>query len=190
MPRWLNFLRTTLCSSSPCLQMLDDVQRKTLFSITNVHFGDNSWIQATLPVHWGGLGVRSIVDLAPSAFRASSCLVRPLVALLSPAALIGFLELIPVFPTRLGVLGWCISSERHHGHLEGPCSVRGTTRCVRGDYSYFEWCIGVWRCTTACIRSNIVWIFYFTPSSHLVWVSGWVTRRSDYPLVCESVVLP
>jgi len=76
---------------SPCLQMLDDVQRKTLSSITNVRFGHNSWILATILVCWGGLGVRSVVDLAPSAFLAPSCLVRPLVAsLVSPAALIGF----------------------------------------------------------------------------------------------------
>jgi len=88
---WSNFC-VPCCTSvtSPYQQLLDDVQRNTLSAITNIHFSDNSWIQATLPVCWGGPGVRSIVDLAPSAFIASSCLVRPLVASLSPAALIGF----------------------------------------------------------------------------------------------------
>jgi len=44
-----------------------------------VIFLDVSWSQATLLVRWGGLGVKSIVDLAPSAFLASFCLVRPLI---------------------------------------------------------------------------------------------------------------
>jgi len=87
MPRWLHFLRTSPCSRLPILQMLDDVQR-TLSAITHVVFLDTSWTQATLPVRWGGLGVKSMVDLAPRAFLASSCLVRPLVlSLLAPSAL-------------------------------------------------------------------------------------------------------
>lgn len=48
---------------------------KSLFSqTTNICFRDNdpAWLQATLPVHAGGLGIRSVVHLAPSAFLAST----------------------------------------------------------------------------------------------------------------------
>jgi len=45
-------------------------RKKTLSAITNVIFLDASCTQATLSVHWEGLRVRSIVDLAPSAFLA------------------------------------------------------------------------------------------------------------------------
>ncbi len=53
-------------------------------TITNIHFGedDPAWVQATLPVKMGGLGIRNAVQLAPSAFlAASSDLVHRIVPL-------------------------------------------------------------------------------------------------------------
>jgi len=59
--------------------------------LTNVDLANSSWVQATLPVRWGGLAVRSAVDLGPSAYLASSCLVRNLVvSILGPPALKSF----------------------------------------------------------------------------------------------------
>jgi len=47
--------------------------------------------QASLPVRWGGVGVRSVADLAPSAYLASFYLVRPIVtSILQPIALASF----------------------------------------------------------------------------------------------------
>jgi len=59
--------------------------------IIDVDLSDTSWSQANLPVRWGGVGVRSLHDLAPSAFLASAFLTRPLIdSLLQPIALASF----------------------------------------------------------------------------------------------------
>lgn len=84
MPKWLHLLRSAPCWNSPALGAIDDVQCSTLSDILNVPFTDATWTQASLPVRWGGLGVRDIQDLAPSAFLASAHLARPLVSLLLP----------------------------------------------------------------------------------------------------------
>ena len=54
--------------------------------ILNIHFldGDSSWIQATLPVRTGGLGIRRAVQLAPSAFLASAAACSDLVYQIVP----------------------------------------------------------------------------------------------------------
>ena len=47
--------------------------RSLLSSILNINLDhDGSWLQATLPVRAGGLGVRRAVQLAPSAFLSSA----------------------------------------------------------------------------------------------------------------------
>ena len=71
IPKLLYLLRTSSCFLSPTLQSYDDELRKILCSITNICLGEAAWTQATLPVHFGGLGIRSAVQLAPSAFLAS-----------------------------------------------------------------------------------------------------------------------
>jgi hypothetical protein len=53
------------------LQEIDSVLRQNLCDITNVNISDDQWKQASLPVNSGGLGVRSISAIAPSAFLAS-----------------------------------------------------------------------------------------------------------------------
>ena len=40
--------------------------------VLNVELSHNQWIQATLSVNKGGIGIRSVVSLAPSAFLASA----------------------------------------------------------------------------------------------------------------------
>ena len=45
----------------------------TLSEVVNIHFHDiSAWIQATLPVSAGGIGIRRAVQLAPSIFLASA----------------------------------------------------------------------------------------------------------------------
>ena len=59
--------------------------------ITNIHFTDDdpAWAQATLPVQMGGLGIRSAVQLAPSAFLASAAASSDLVHHIIPPRLRG-----------------------------------------------------------------------------------------------------
>ena len=74
IPKLLYNLRTSPCFLSPALEVYDKTLRTIVSGITNIHFeeSDPAWLQATLPVKLGGLGVRSAVQLAPSAFLASA----------------------------------------------------------------------------------------------------------------------
>ena len=56
------------------LQVYDILLKLITSNITNISFGeaDPAWIPATLPVRCGGLGIRSVVQLAPSSFLASA----------------------------------------------------------------------------------------------------------------------
>ena len=75
IPKLLHILRTSPCFLSPFLQSYDETLRSIVSDVTNIHFADGSdpsWIQAMLPIKFGGLGIRSAVQLAPSAFLASA----------------------------------------------------------------------------------------------------------------------
>jgi len=134
MPRWLNFLRSTPCFSSPFFQCLDDIQKITLSFLTNVDFVDSSWIQATLAVCWGGLGVRSVVDLEPSAYFASLYLVRNLVdSILAPPASVSFNNSQSLALQCRESQGACLFPAVHYVF----CSVHGMTRFVLRDYIFY-----------------------------------------------------
>ena len=74
IPKLLYTLRTSPCFLSPNLALYDDRLRSIVGAITNINFEPNTpaWTQASLPVKYGGLGFRSAVQLAPSAFMAAS----------------------------------------------------------------------------------------------------------------------
>ena len=74
----LYILRTSPCAGNIHLQEFDNVLRSGLETILNVQLSDVQWKQASLPVHIGGLGMRSAVSLAPSAFLASATATLPL----------------------------------------------------------------------------------------------------------------
>ncbi|XP_055353034.1 uncharacterized protein LOC129598964 [Paramacrobiotus metropolitanus] len=62
------------CSMGPrgLLTEFDVMIRECLSAITNVNITDVNWVQASLPVAEGGLGIRSIEKLALPAFLASA----------------------------------------------------------------------------------------------------------------------
>ena len=74
LPQLLYILRTSPCFLSEKLNTYDDVLKSIKGNIFNICFVDNesAQTQATLPVKFGGLGVRSAVQLAPSTFLASA----------------------------------------------------------------------------------------------------------------------
>ena len=86
-PRLMYLLRTACCSDSPVLPLLDATIRDSLSAILNVDLDEKRWLQASLPVRWGGLGVRSVVSLAPSAYLASAACTAELKSTLLPAHL-------------------------------------------------------------------------------------------------------
>ncbi|ESO01848.1 hypothetical protein HELRODRAFT_161026 [Helobdella robusta] len=66
------------------LQCFDQTLRDGFQSIFNVSLDPKGWLQATLPISVGGLGLGTVVDLAPSAFLASAAATVPLQNLLLP----------------------------------------------------------------------------------------------------------
>lgn len=119
-PKLLYTLRCSPCSGHTGLVEFDRLLRVALSSVTNVEIDDLAWVQAGLPVCRGGLGVRSVVLLAPSAFLASAAATRDLQDLLLPA---GLADLDPSADVALST--W---SERHPGILSPLGSARGKQR--------------------------------------------------------------
>ena len=70
-----------------CLSKIDILLRTTTEGITNVHFDDRSWTQAALPVRFGGLGLRSISNLALPCFISSLNKSQPLITEILPSAI-------------------------------------------------------------------------------------------------------
>ena len=72
IPKLLYTIRSSPNFLSPSLQSYDKTLRSIVSDITNINLDDTAWTQASLPVKSGGLGIRSSVQLAPSAFLASA----------------------------------------------------------------------------------------------------------------------
>jgi len=72
VPKLLYTSRTAECSGRAALLQFDNILREGLSAILNIHLTDDQWIQASLPVRNGGLGIRSATMLAPSALLASA----------------------------------------------------------------------------------------------------------------------
>jgi len=87
LPRLLYTLRTAPCTGSAELSLYDAHLRATLSTTLNVDLNDDRWTQASLPVRWGGIGIRGASTLAPSAYLASAASSTDLVQLLLPARL-------------------------------------------------------------------------------------------------------
>ena len=64
------------CCTHPALIRYDKVQTEGLVSIHNVDLNNDRWTRAIWLVKLGGLGFRSAVTLAPSAFMASTAGTR------------------------------------------------------------------------------------------------------------------
>ena len=74
IPKLLYLLRASPCFLSSSLKIYDDELRATVCSSFYIQLAesDPSWTQSTVPVRHGGLGIRSVVQLAPSAVLASA----------------------------------------------------------------------------------------------------------------------
>ena len=87
IPKLLYLLRTVPCFLSPNLTSYDKLLSSIVGRICNVHMTttDTGWSQAYLPVRSGGLGLRSAVQLAPSAFMSSAAASKKLMSQILPA---------------------------------------------------------------------------------------------------------
>ena len=84
LPKLLYLLRTSACTGNILLQTFDDILKEGLSGFLNVSISDENWLQASLPVSHGGLGIRSAVQLASSAFLASAAGVTLYLSLILP----------------------------------------------------------------------------------------------------------
>ena len=89
IPKVLYALRTAPCFLSPDLQSFDETLCTILKSIVNVHIDNDSvWLQASLQVRAGGIGIRRSAQLAPSAHLASAAGCSELVHQILPPHLL------------------------------------------------------------------------------------------------------
>src|SRR5215510_11589863 len=65
-------LRASPCAGHQGLMKVDALLRKAVCSIANADLSNLQWLQASLPVSLGGLGIRSVSMLATSAYLASA----------------------------------------------------------------------------------------------------------------------
>ena len=89
IPKLLYSLRSTPCFAVSSLCDYDNVLCSVLSNVTNCDLSahQSAWVQSSLPVKMGGLGIRSAVHLAPSAFLASSAASVSLVQCIIPPSL-------------------------------------------------------------------------------------------------------
>jgi len=73
-PKMMHTMRCSPCTNHPSLEVYDILLRKGISVIANLDLSVVQWLQASLslPVKDGGLGVRRVTSLAPSAFLASA----------------------------------------------------------------------------------------------------------------------
>ena len=71
-PRPQYVLRTSYCWGHDELQIFDGQLRTALSKVCNIALDEEQWLQASLPVRLGGLGIRRVSSLALSAFLASA----------------------------------------------------------------------------------------------------------------------
>ena len=85
IPKVLYILRSAPCFSSAHLGAYDEELCSTLSEVLNISLEDDgSWLQASLPVGYGGIGVCRATQLAPSAFLASAAGSSALISCILP----------------------------------------------------------------------------------------------------------
>jgi len=71
-PRVQHLLRCSPSVNNSSLQIFDDLLRSAVSCIMNSALSDIQWLQASLPIKEGGMGVRTVTSLAVPAFLASA----------------------------------------------------------------------------------------------------------------------
>ena len=108
IPKLRYLLRTAPCFLSNRLEEYDSILRSITSSVTNTPLAQDeaAWIQASLPVKMGGLGVRRASQVAPSAYLSSSASTADLVSAILPTSH----QSLPVPSSNAALTLWS------HGH--------------------------------------------------------------------------
>ena len=84
IPKILFFLRSAPLYTCQFLNEFDHAIKKGLEFICNIAINDNKWMQLTLPVKFGGMGIRSFQKIALPAFISSFHKSKSIAKILSP----------------------------------------------------------------------------------------------------------
>ena len=84
VPKLQYLLRSAPAFNSPAQAQMSDAIKAAVSASLNIRLEGSAWDQASLPVRWGGIGVREIRSLAPSAFLSSSNSTAILVSSILP----------------------------------------------------------------------------------------------------------
>ena len=87
IPKLPYTLRTSPCADNRILFDYDETVRSGLTTILNVDISNDQWLQASLPVRNGVLGIRSPEMLAPSAFMITAAFKFQLQIEILPASI-------------------------------------------------------------------------------------------------------
>lgn len=106
---------------SSTLESYDQYLRDILNKIikTNILEGSAAWTQATLPIKFGGLGIRSAIEVAPSAFLASTHSSSVLVNTILPQTM----RVLPHAP-YVAEAELCWSKDHNLQPLVGPAAKK------------------------------------------------------------------
>ncbi|ESO01800.1 hypothetical protein HELRODRAFT_160967 [Helobdella robusta] len=137
LPRLVYFLRTSPLLDVSILNSFDDHLRDAFQSIFNIKLDQKNWLQGTLPICVGGLGLGSAAELAPSAFLASAAATVALQDLMLPR------DVIYVDNFRLQVYdmwrGDVVALENpSQKHWIAPCLNRSVDRWLQLNGSAFD----------------------------------------------------
>ena len=84
MPKFQQLMRSSPAFDSSEPTPLSEGIRELLSAILNIQLEDEAWAQASLPVRWGGLGVRDVIHLAETSFLSSLAATAPPVERILP----------------------------------------------------------------------------------------------------------
>ena len=120
-PKVLHLLRCSPSVSHPALHTFDDMLHTAIQHITNSTLSEFQWLQASLPIKEGGLGIRRVASLALPAYLASAASTDTL---------------------QIQILDRCRPPADHHRHeyltswsnLAGPISVAPSAKQSSWDY--------------------------------------------------------
>lgn len=85
VPRLTYMLRTSPCfRHKNLLKLIDDDVKRTFESITNCHLNDEKWSKVSMPIRFGGMGIRNCENIALPVFLSSTNSAINLVTLMLP----------------------------------------------------------------------------------------------------------
>ena len=70
-PTLISTLRASPCYQHPALEEIDLILKSSIEILFNVSLNDNNWLQSSLPINCGGIGIRKPSSLSLSAYIAS-----------------------------------------------------------------------------------------------------------------------